>query len=418
MFKKINILRNRLNSPFVNNFFSLFILQGANYIFPLLTIPYLYKTLGVENFGLINFATAFVQYFAIFTDFGFNLSATKYIAENREDKIKLSTFFNNVLLSKLLLFFIGLIFLLFIINFFDRFSDQKTIYILSYGSVLGSVLLPTWFFQGMENMGYITRITIITRILSIIPIFIFVNSDNDFLWVTFFYAIGSILSGILGLIIANLKFEISISLFKVSLNNIITTLRESYVFFMSRISVSLYTISNTFVLGLVLGNVAVGYYVTAEKLYLALQNLYYPLSNALYPYMARSKNITKFKKIFFPIVIMNLIGVFLFIYFADFFMNLIYGNASYQSIVVSKILFFVCIINVPSVLLGYPFLGALGYTRFTNLTVVVSSFFHVIGLFFLFITDNLNLFSVAFMVVLTEFLVLILRILGVKKYII
>ena len=62
------------------NILSLFVLQGANYILPLVTIPYLVRVLGPANFGRIAFAQAFIQYFVMLTDYGFNLSATRDIA--------------------------------------------------------------------------------------------------------------------------------------------------------------------------------------------------------------------------------------------------------------------------------------------------------------------------------------------------
>ena len=108
-------IKDSFNSSLISNFFSLVILQGANYIFPLLTVPYLFRTLGVETFGLVNFATAFTQYFLIFTDFGFDLSATKYIAANRDNEHKRNSYFVNVLLSKFFLFFTGFIILLVIV---------------------------------------------------------------------------------------------------------------------------------------------------------------------------------------------------------------------------------------------------------------------------------------------------------------
>lgn len=414
----ISLLKNKLNSPLVTNFFSLFILQGANYLFPLLTVPYLFRTLGVETFGLINFATAFIQYFAIFTDFGFNLSATKYIAENRDDKEKVRDHFANVLGAKLILFLIGLLVLIFIVNIFDTFSVNKFVFILSYGTILGSVLLPFWLFQGMEEMGYITKITIVTRTLAIIPVFIFVKSDEDYLLVPFFYSIGAILSGVIGLYVAHSKLKITIGFSILSFSSILKTLKESSVFFISRISVSLYTVSNTFILGLVLGNIAVGYYVAAEKLYSALQSMYFPLSNALYPYIVKSKNIFAFKKIFIAVVLVNTIGVLIFIFGANFLLNVIYTKIDIQSVNVLKILFVGCLVSVPSVLLGYPLLGALGFTKYTNLTVIISSIFHVIGLVFLFSFNYITIYSVAILVVVTESLVLILRIKGVKKYIV
>ena len=292
IFKKI---KNSFNSSLISNFFSLVILQGANYIFPLLTVPYLFRTLGVETFGLVNFATAFTQYFLIFTDFGFDLSATKYIAANRDNEQKRNSYFVNVLLSKFFLFFAGFIILLVIVFSFERFYVNKELYLLSYGSVLGTVLLPTWFFQGMEQMKYITKITILIRSISIIPIFFFVRSDADYLLIPVFYNVGSIVAGLTALYYAYYRFGASLNLRKeFRINNIIRTLKDSFEFFISRISLSLYTISNSFVLGLVLGNTAVGYYTAAEKLFVSLQSLYSPLNQALYPYMIKNKNISVF----------------------------------------------------------------------------------------------------------------------------
>ena len=414
IFKKI---KNSFNSSLISNFFSLVILQGANYIFPLLTVPYLFRTLGVETFGLVNFATAFTQYFLIFTDFGFDLSATKYIAANRDNEQKRNSYFVNVLLSKFFLFFTGFIILLVIVFSFERFYVNKELYLLSYGSVLGTVLLPTWFFQGMEQMKYITKITILIRSISIIPIFFFVRSDSDYLLIPVFYNVGSIVAGLTALYYAYYKFGASLNLRKeFRINNIIQTLKDSFEFFISRISLSLYTISNSFVLGLVLGNTAVGYYTAAEKLFVSLQSLYSPLNQALYPYMIKNKNISVFKKIFIGIVVLNCIGIPLLIFEADLIMKIIYKSVDIDSSNVLKILLGACLITVPSVLLGYPLLGAFGFTRYTNLTVIISSLFHVLMLVLLVLSDNLTIYTVAGLVVFTELIVLLLRVIGVKKY--
>lgn len=410
-------IKDSFNSSLISNFFSLVILQGANYIFPLLTVPYLFRTLGVETFGLVNFATAFTQYFLIFTDFGFDLSATKYIAANRDNEHKRNSYFVNVLLSKFFLFFTGFIILLVIVFSFERFYVNKELYLLSYGSVLGTVLLPTWFFQGMEQMKYITKITILIRSISIIPIFFFVRSDSDYLLIPVFYNVGSIVAGLTALYYAYYRFGASLNLRKeFRINNIIQTLKDSFEFFISRISLSLYTISNSFVLGLVLGNTAVGYYTAAEKLFVSLQSLYSPLNQALYPYMIKNKNISVFKKIFIGIVVLNCIGIPLLIFEADLIMKIIYKSVDIDSSNVLKILLGTCLITVPSVLLGYPLLGAFGFTRYTNLTVIISSLFHVLMLVLLVLSDNLTIYTVAGLVVFTELIVLLLRVIGVKKY--
>ena len=96
------MLNKRLiSNPLIENFLSLTILQGINYLLPLITIPYLYNHLGVERYGLVNFAISFIQYFLIVTDFGFGLSGTRYIAENRDHKEAIDTYVNSATFSRI-----------------------------------------------------------------------------------------------------------------------------------------------------------------------------------------------------------------------------------------------------------------------------------------------------------------------------
>ncbi|MCE9918367.1 oligosaccharide flippase family protein, partial [Obesumbacterium proteus] len=71
----------------------LFIIQLSNYVFPLLTIPYLSRVLGAENFGFLAISQAVIQYFIFFTEYGFNLSVTRKISLNRHDKSRVSEIF-------------------------------------------------------------------------------------------------------------------------------------------------------------------------------------------------------------------------------------------------------------------------------------------------------------------------------------
>ena len=88
-----------------------------------------------------------------------------------------------------------------------------------------------------------------------------------------------------------------------------------------------------------------------------------------------------------------------------------------ESIIVFKILLGVCLVLIPSSLLGYPLLGAFGKARYANFTVIIASIFHIVLLMFLLIFNSITVYTVASLVLVTELLVLVLRIRGVKKYI-
>ena len=83
---KLRHLIGRTNSKvLLENFFSLSILQSANYLLPLVTLPYLTRVIGVELFGEFAVAAAIIIYFQTFVSFGFDYTATRNIAKVQSD---------------------------------------------------------------------------------------------------------------------------------------------------------------------------------------------------------------------------------------------------------------------------------------------------------------------------------------------
>lgn len=267
-----------------SNFLSLFILQGANYILPLLTVPYLIRVLGVENFGLLAFATATITYFQIITDYGFNLTATREVSLSRDNKKKLVEIYSSVLIIKLTLVLVSFALLNLLILGFDRFEADKDIYLLTFGMVVGQALFPVWFFQGMERMKFISYINIGSRVLFTLAIFIFVRSEGDIYLVPLFNSLGAIAGGLYALYLVKKEFKISFAFQRSSI--VKNYLVDGWHVFLSRIYVNLYTTTNVIVLGLLTNNTVVGYFSVAEKIVSAISGLYSPLMQAFYPYMA------------------------------------------------------------------------------------------------------------------------------------
>ena len=407
-------IKSKLKSPMAINFISLALLQGVNYLLPLLSFPFLFRVLGVERWGLVTFGYSLMQYFVMFTDFGFNLSATKYISEHRNDLQKINSYLNSAMIGRFILCGISLAILLALISYFYKLSTESTFYLLYFGIILGNVMFPMWFFQGMENMKYITVFNIVAKSLSFIPFFIFIRKPEDYIYVPIFYSIGFVLAGIVSLFIV--YFKMGMKWYFTSISQISSSLKDSSAYFLARASTSLFTTSNSFLLGLVCGNTMVGYYSAAEKLYQAYNQLLSPFTGVLFPHIAKSRDVLFFKKIFYRITFTNLFCVAAALLLASYVLDIVYGTADPNILEVFRILVTACFVTIPSMLLGYPFLAAMGHPLYTNYTVMTTSVVHITGLVVLYIYGAISPITVAMMVVMSETLLILFRIWGVRRF--
>ena len=397
-----------------NNFFSLTSLKVLTYILPLITFPYLIRVLGIEKFGLIMFAQATMYYFEIVVDFGFNLSATREVALNAKKPNKLNEIISAVFSIKFMLLLFSFLVLIVVVNLFDRFLQDFLLYYYSFLKVIALAFFPVWFFQGIEKMKYITLIDIISKSIFTVLIFVFVQSESDYILVPLISGVGYIIGTIFSLIYLFKRFKKSFIICSFSVLK--KYFNDSLMFFLSRVSVSLYTTSNAFFLGLVTSNIMVGYYAVAEKLYMVIRQLYQPIVQVIYPYMSKSKNVKFFKKLYPIIISLNFIGVYVLWVYAPEIIFMVTNETFLETVKVFRILLIVACVVVPSVLIGYPFLAALGYKNEANYSTIIGSLFHVISLTVLFFCNSIDIYSIVYLLIITELIVLIYRFYTVCKH--
>ncbi len=274
-------LKVGLHSTVAKNAASLYVIQFAQYILPLITIPYLVRVLEPSGYGLVAFGQGFIAYFTIFADYGFALSATRKISLEREDISAVSWTASNVWASKALLGAAGFILLLLAVSLVPKLQESSTLLLILYGAVIGSVLFPTWLFQGMERMVAISVINLIMQLFILVGVFTLVHRPEDYIVYAVIISAGSIFSGLAGTVIAFFMFKLKPVM--PSKKGILVTMREGWVLFLSQASMSLYTVGNAFILGLLANTTAAGYYSAAEKIVNAVLGLLGPVTQAAYP---------------------------------------------------------------------------------------------------------------------------------------
>lgn len=407
-------INKAIHSNLFENFISLGIIQGINYLLPIITIPFLYNQLGVETYGMVNFSIAFVQYFILITDFGFGLSGTRYIASERSDKPKVNRYLNSASLSRLVLCVLSFVVYISITYIIPTFRENRLFVLLLFGQVVGNVMNPSWFFQGVEKMKFNTLLHVTTRIISILPLFIIVKRPEDCIYIPICYSLGSIVAGILSMILIKKQFKMRF--YFTSVNEVKQVTIDSSRYFLSRLSNHLYNGTNTFMLGLVCGNIAVGYYSLADKIYTALCSIYSPLNGALFPYMTQKKNVTLFKKFLFLVLTLNILMIVVFYILFPKLSSIFFDSFSNESYKVLTILLIGALIELPAIFLGYPFLAALGHPNACNYSQIGAALVHLSGLLILYAFNIIDIYNVAILVVITEFIILLTRVFATLKY--
>jgi polysaccharide transporter, PST family len=267
----------------VGNAASVMAVQAGSYILPLINIPYLLRVIGPEHYGLIAFSQAVMAYFVTLNDYGFSLSATRELALRRDDPVLRSELYSTVMAVKCSLCLLSFLILCALVYFVPRFHNNGSVFFASFGIVVGTMMFPQWYFQGIEKMYWISMVNLMANLIFTAGIYLLVRHSSDYLIAAILQACGKVLTGILGLII--LFSTEHVKLCVPTLAQVRHRIADGWHLFMSTAAATLYTSSNAVVLGFVCGMTEVGYFSAAYKIFAAGQMLVSPMCQAVYPHV-------------------------------------------------------------------------------------------------------------------------------------
>jgi len=293
----------KTNLKIIENYFFTTTLQVLNSFFYLLIYPYVLNVLGPSNYGLYLFANSISMYFLSFVQFGFDIPALKKISLDPTDKFVHSHTIFSVLYSKSLLFFISIFIFFLLFSCFDIVDNNMPVFSLCFLQVVGHVMLPTWYFQGIQKMKLVTYIQFFLKILSLPVFFLFVQHSSDLIYFVLIIVLTSIIGGIVSMYIL-FKYE-SIYPVPISISEIINNTKSSFPFFISN---SLNTIKQqtaNIIIGSNFSMNDVAVYDLAMKVFTVPTLLVSSINNVLFPRLISSNLKLKLK----IISIENFIGV-------------------------------------------------------------------------------------------------------------
>ena len=338
---KISEIKNKINiskdgKTVFANFGYLSLLQIAGYVFPLITMPYLARVIGADGFGKIAFASAIVVWIQTISDWGFNLTATRDVAQNRNNKEKVSRIFSNVLWARCILTILSGIILLLVVLAVPYLRKNADIIFVTFLLIPGYILFPDWFFQAIERMKYTTIFNLLIKLIFTISVFIFIHKREDYLIQPLLTAIGYLLCGIGALYLIFKRW--GYYLYKPQWTEILETVRSSTDVFINNLMPNLYNSFSVMLLGFFGGSTANGLYDGGNKFPTIFYNFQSVLSRAFYPFLSRRPD--KHSLYAKLNVGSALIGALLLIVESPWVIKIMLGDEFENSVIVMQILSF------------------------------------------------------------------------------
>ncbi len=340
----------------------------ANYGLPLLSVPIISRILGPQKYGIINFSATLTAYFILLISYSFDLIATREVAKDPYNLALRNTVFNEVLQSRIILFFFAAAIFTITVIWFLPSHKQTAVFFFSFLICIATCMSPNWLLQAMQDLTKVALFSFVSNLIFTITIVLIIREEDDYYLQPLALSIVQVTSAFASLLWAKKKYKLRFQL--VSFEKVWSLLKRGKTVFFSLILISLYTTTNIFVLGLYQSPLQVGYFTAAQRLIIIAQSvLSLPLANSFFPYIGRAfsinseSGIRKVQKMIpFVICFTGTVSCVMLL-LGPFVLPLFYGIKFRPAIVVFEILAFIPLIVSINNILGVQMMLNLGMDK-------------------------------------------------------
>lgn len=261
----------------VNSIYSV-IYKLLNVLFPLITATYAARTLLAAGVGKVSYAQNIAQYFVIIAALGIPNYGTREIGKYQNNQDKINQVFSELFIINACSTLICVVAYYTLIFNVDYFSENRTLFVTVGLSVLMNLFNVDWFYQGKEEYGYIAARSFAVKLISVMALFLFVRDEGDFILYALIHCLATAGNYLFNII--NLRGKVKFIIQGVCIKK---HLKPVLILLASSISIELYTLVDTTMLGIWCADSVVGYYNNATKLARIINSIISSIALVLLP---------------------------------------------------------------------------------------------------------------------------------------
>ncbi len=257
------------------------VLQMTNYLVPILVIPILLSRVGLESYGMIVLAQGIMNFAVAIADFGFNLTGTRLISLAQGDLVLERSVTQKILVIKVFLLLVTFIGLTFLVKIVSQWHSYEYLILISYLIVIGNVLMPVWYFQGVQKMIWLALLNFLSRMFYLGAVLFFIKSSDDLLWVNFYNGLGWCVASFFGWVVLIIKMKFRFD--KHSINTIFVFWHQNVPIFLSEGVTTFYRNIGVVIAGFFLSAPLMGIFVIIDRIMMLIANSYTLVYRAIFP---------------------------------------------------------------------------------------------------------------------------------------
>ena len=243
--------------------------QVCAMLFPIITFPYVSRILQSENYGKVNFVNSVVSYFILLASLGINSYAIREGSPLRKNKQQFQEFANQIFTINMLSTLISYILLILLFLFWKKLNSYGSLVLILSLTIISWNIGVEWLYSIYEDFGYITFRSIVVQIISLVLLFVFVRSKDDYLIYAAILVLSTGGANLFNFIHAKKYIRLHIT----KSPNIKRHIIPMLILFCNSLMTTIYVNSDITILGILRNDIEVGEYSVAVRIYSIIKSI-------------------------------------------------------------------------------------------------------------------------------------------------